>query len=176
MQLKTILNRLDKHRSFVYGEARFIEADDAVALEVEIRARSNGRPICSSCGCRRPGYDVQPPRSFEHVPLWGLRVFFRYAPRRVNCTLCGVLVEALPWATGKQRMTTAYAWFLASWAKRLSWTDVAEVFGTSWDSVFRAVEIAVKWGRDHRDLSAISSIGIDEIQWQHGHMYLTLDY
>ncbi len=85
-------------------------------------------------------------------------------------------VEQLPWADGKQRLTQDYAWFLAGWAKRLSWKEAAEVFRTSWDTVFRSVEMAVDWGREHMDLSRIEAIGVDEIQWQRGHKYLTLVY
>jgi transposase len=82
----------------------------------------------------------------------------------------------MPWAAGKQPLTTAYAWFLAAWAKRLSWKEVAEVFHMNWDAVFGAVEMAVAWGRAHLDLSGIHALGIDEIAWQKGHRYLTLVY
>ncbi len=76
------------------------------------------------------------------------------------------------WASGKHRLTEVYAWFLARWARRLSWKEVAGVFDASWDSVFRAVEMAVEWGRAHQDLSGIQAIGIDEIPRQRGHRYL----
>lgn len=52
---------------------------------------------------------------------------------------------AMPWATGKQRFTDTYAWFLA-WAKRLRWIEVARAFHASWDTVFRSVAMAVVWG------------------------------
>ncbi len=61
-------------------------------------------------------------------------------------------------------------------AKRLSWREVAATFRTTWDSVFRAVAMAVAWGPAHQDLTGIDAVGIDEIQWQHGHRYLTLVY
>ena len=35
-------------------------------------------------------------------------------------------------------------------------------------------DMAVAWGRAHVDLTGIAAIGIDEIQWQRGHRYLTL--
>ena len=89
---------------------------------------------------------------------------------------CGVRVEHMPWASGKKQLTHAYAWFLARWARRLSWKEVATVFRASWDSVFRSVEMAVEWGRAHQDLSGIQAIGIDEISRQRGHRYLTLVY
>jgi transposase len=105
-----------------------------------------------------------------------MKVFLVYAPRRVDCVGCGVKVEQMPWAAGKCPLSTTYAWFLAGWAKRLSWKEVAEVFHMSWDAVFGAVEMAVAWGRAHLDVSGIHSLGIDEIAWQRGHRYLTLVY
>jgi len=110
------------------------------------------------------------------VPLWGIKVFLVYAARRVSCLECGVRVESMPWALGKSQLTQAYAWFLARWAWRLSWKEVAVVFQAYWESVVRSVEMAVEWGRAHQDLSGIQAIGIDEIAWQKGHKYLTLVY
>ena len=176
MQIKTILNRVQKFKSFVYASARWAGCADAPELEVTVVARANGRPICSGCGLVRPGYDRLPRRRFEFVPLWGIKVFLVYAPRRVSCLECGVRVESMPWALGKSQLTQAYAWFLARWARRLSWKEVAVVFQASWESVFRSVEMAVEWGRAHQDLSGIQAIGIDEIAWKKGHKYLTLVY
>jgi transposase len=78
----------------------------------------------------------------------------------------------MPWALGKSPLTQTYAWFLARWAKRLSWKRVAVVFRASSERVFRSVEMAVHWGRAHQDLSDIQAIGIDEIAWKKGHKYL----
>ena len=58
--------------------------------------------------------------------------------RRVDCPTCGVVVEQVPWAEGKQQLTTSYKLFLAQWAKMLTWSDVAKRFKTSWESVFRS--------------------------------------
>ena len=176
MQIKTILNHVEKFKSFVYTTVRWATHAGKPALEVEVQARRNSRPLCSGCGNPGPGYDRRPIRRFEFVPLWGLKVFLVYAPRRVDCPACGVRIEHMPWASGKSQLTQSYAWFLARWARRLSWKETAEVFRTSWDSVFRAVEMAVSWGRTHQDLSSIRAIGIDEIAWQRGHKYVTLVY
>jgi transposase len=176
MQLKTILNAIEKHKSFVYSEARWSASPDGREIEFEVQPRSNSRPVCSGCQQQRPGYDRQRARRFEYVPLWSIPVFLVYALRRVNCPECGIVVERVPWASGKNRQTNSYRIFLATWAKRLSWQEVARVFGTSWDSVFRAVRWVVQWGIVHQDLSSIASIGIDEIQYRRGHKYLTLVY
>jgi len=166
MQIKTILNRIEKQPGFIYDACKWRTVPGMLALEITLRPQSRQLAICSGCGHRRPGYDTLRQRSFEFVPLWGILVFFLYAPRRVDCPDCGVKVERLPWAQGKCHLTTTYAWFLATWAKRLSWKEVAEVFHTSWDSVVRSVKMAVKWGLVHRDLSGIMAIGADEICWR----------
>jgi len=176
MQLKTILNHVQKFKSFVYGRVTWHPADNGPRIEVEVHERVGSRPICAHCGRRSAGYDRQPVRRFEFVPMWGIRVFFLYAPRRVDCRCCGVHVERMPWALGKQQLTTTYAWYLARWARRLSWTETARAFQTSWHHVFASVEMAVRWGREHQSLEGVTAIGIDEIAWRKGHKYLTLVY
>lgn len=175
MQVKTLLNRVHKVKGFVYESVRFRDSRDVV-IEVAIRPRRGSRPFCSGCG--RPGktYDRLAVRSFTFVPLWALAVVMVYAPRRVNCRCCGVKIELLPWADGKKRITNAHALFLARWARRLSWKEVATVFSTSWDTVYRSVTGVVEYGLKHRDLDSVTAIGVDEIQFQKGHRYLTLVY
>ena len=176
MLVKTILNRLQKHPGFLYGAIRLVGCLGTLSLEVDIFPHARNRPRCSLCGRRSPGYDRLTQRRFEFVPLWGMKVFFLYTPRRVECRDCGIHVEAIPWAEGKHHLTTTFSWFLARWAQRLSWQEVSEVFHTSWEQVFRSVEMAVEWGREHIDLGGIQALGIDEIQWRMGQHYLTLVY
>lgn len=176
MQVKTILNHVQRQPGFVYESVRLVRGVGGAEIEVGVRSRAGTRPKCSGCDQPGAGYDRLGSRRFEFVPLWGLAVFLVYVMRRVDCRRCGVRVEAVPWAEGKNQLTTTYAWFLASWAKRLSWREVAQAFHTSWENVFRSVELAVGWGLTHRSLDRIHSIGIDEIQWQRGHKYLTLVY
>lgn len=176
MHLKTILNHVERHKSFVYGKQQLVGEGAELRIELEVRSRANGRAICSGCGQAGPGYDRLPERRFEYVPLWAIPVFLLYALRRVDCARCGVTAEQVPWCEGKHAHCTTYRWFLARWARRLSWQEVARVFRTSWDSVYRAVEYAVTWGLSHRTLKGIKAIGVDEVQWQRGHKYLTLVY
>lgn len=176
MQLTTILNRCHKFKSFVYKKACFVDDQGDSVIEVTIVPRSNSRAICSGCEQAAPLYDRLKERRFEFIPLWGFRVFFLYLMRRVECAQCGVKVEQVPWASGKRELTDTYMQFLAHWAQKLSWQEVALSFRTSWEKVFHAVEYIVQWGLAHRDLSAISAIGVDEIAWRKGHKYLTLVY
>jgi transposase len=176
MLIKTILNKCHRFKSFVYRKAYFTEDEGRRILKVEIVPRKNSKGICSNCHQPAPGYDKLEEREFEFIPVWGFSVFFVYSMRRVECPTCGVRVEEVPWAYGKHQHTKTHMQFLAHWAKKLSWKEVAESFQTTWPKVFQAVKYIVEWGLKHRDLSGITAIGIDELQWHKGHEYLTLVY
>jgi transposase len=174
MELTTILNQCARFPGFVYEGARF--SADRTWIEVRVRPRSGSQPTCSGCQQRRPAYDHLDERRFEFIPVWGFLVFLLYRMRRVNCRGCGVVVEQVPWGSGKHQLTKVYMQFLAHWARKLSWKEVAESFQTSWEKVCDSVEYVVQWGLAHRTLGPIFAIGVDEIQYAKGHKYLTLVY
>ena len=175
MLLKTILNDCCKFKSFVYVKASFSE--DRKSIEVLLKPRKNGKPLCQNCKKEAPVYDTsQSLRKFESVPLLKYRVFFLYSRRRVQCSCCGVKVEFLPWADGKHQLTVFYMKYLSDWCRCLSWKETANKFHTSWHKVFESVRWVVEWGLKQRNLEGITAIGVDEILWRKGHKYLTLVY
>lgn len=174
MHVKTILNRRHPLKRFVYGKCKLNEENGR--LIVEVQPRKNSKPRCNGCGSVAPGYDTQPVRLFQFVPIWGLLVFFAYAMRRVNCPTCGVVVEKVPWADGKRQSCRVFLAFLASWAEDLPWKRVAERFRTSWQTVCQAVDWVVCYGLENRNLEGVTTIGVDEVQYKKGHKYLTVVY
>ena len=111
MLLKTVLNRVPRVKGFVYEKVWFV----GEVIPVAVRPREGSRAVCSGCGQVSPTYDRLCARRFAFVPLWAISVFLVYAMRRVNCPRCGVKVEQVPWAEGKQHLTKAMALFLAGW-------------------------------------------------------------
>ena len=176
MLIKTILNKVHKLKSFVYQDVQFGSCQGEDVFDVTVVPRKNSRALCSGCQKPAPGYDHLAERRFEFIPLWGIRVFLLYKMRRVQCKTCGVKVEQVPWAEGKKELTKVYMQFLANWARKLSWKEVASTFNTSWEKVFHAVEYVVEWGKAHRSLDNIKAIGVDEVAYQVGHKYLTVVY
>jgi transposase len=174
MLLITILNQCHRFPGFVYESAHF--STEPNTIEVQVRPRRGSAARCSGCHQPSPGYDQLDQRRFEFIPFWGFLVFFLYRMRRVNCRQCGVVVEEVPWASGKHHLTKVYMQFLAHWARKLSWKEVAVSFQTSWEKVFHSVEYIVAFGLQHRALGPIFAIGVDEIQYAKGHKYLTLVY
>lgn len=168
MHIKTILNKCHKFKRFVYERAFFVEDEGTQAIYVEILPRKNSAGICSGCQRQAPGYDRLEEWKFEFIPLWGFLVFFIYRMRRVACPGCGIKVEAVPWVDGKHQQTKTYMQFLAHWAKKLSWKEVAESFRPVGRRCFMRCSMLLLGGLERRDVSGITATGVDEIQWHRG--------
>jgi transposase len=159
----------------VYGTVYFDH--DGTKIHVAVMPRKGSKAICSRCDLPGPTYDTaNAPRGFAFVPLWGFAVWLWYCMRRVDCLNCGVTIEKVPWAEGKHASCNAYRLFLARWARRLSWSEVAAIFGTNWGVVYRAIRWVVDYGLAHRNLDGVQAIGVDEIAVWAGHKYLTVVY
>ena len=129
MKFKTLLNRVHKIKGFVYSKIKLIEGSKHQRIIVEVLARRGSKPQCSACGKRSAGYDHMPaPRQFEFIPIFNIPVFLEYTMRRVDCTGCGVKVEKVPCAQGKHSCCHVFRYFLATWAKRISWKGTGECF------------------------------------------------
>lgn len=167
LQVKTILNALQHFPGFVFEDIRLGRHGDGRAKQVEILIEPHQAipAKCSRCLRPAPGYDRLEQRAWLFPPLWGLKVFFLYAARRVECATHGVVIEQVPWSEGKRPVTLAMMCFLSGWARRLSWRETARAFHTSWECVYRSVEWFVQWGLAHRKLEEVRSIGVDEIHW-----------
>lgn len=176
MRIETLLNKCLPLKSFVYSNVRLEEGKNKDSIVVTIRPRKNGVVLCSCCSKECPVYDHLTVREFDFVPLWNIRVVFEYQMRRVKCPAHGVKVEKVPWASGKSHTTHAFQLFLAQWARKLSWKETAETFGSCWDTVYRSVKMVVNYGLAHRSLDGITAIGVDEVQYKKGHKYITLVY
>jgi transposase len=179
LDIKTVLNRVQRFPGFVYRSARLLGSASTQRIEIKVGSHAGSKGRCSDCRKPCPGYDTLPERRWRFVPLWAIPVFFLYAERRVECLEHGVIVEQVPWSAGKSPVSIGLMIFLAQWARRLSWRETARVFQTSWESVYRSVEWFVEWGLKHRVLAGIEALGVDEIFWGRGRKseaFLTVIY
>ena len=168
LEVKTLLNRMQCFVGFVCQSSQLLGKGATERVEVKLRAHGQRRGKCATCNKPCPGYDTLPERRWLMVPLWNIAVYCFYAARRVACPEHGIGVEYLSWSEGKHPLTKDMMGFLAQWARRLSWSETARVFKTSWESVYRSVAWYVAWGLAHRKLEGVESIGVDEIHWGKG--------
>jgi transposase len=168
---------------FVCEEAQLVNVNGSpLRIEIRLRHAARSKARCPVCSKPAAGYDTQPERRWEFIRLWGIRVELLYCPRRVECSRtpeCGIKVEAMPWSEGKHHATRALMVFLSQWARRMSWKEVALVYGVSWEMVYRSVAWVVAFGLANRKLEGIRALGVDELHWGRGKKsdnYVTLIY
>jgi transposase len=147
---------------------------DNGALILDVRPRWL-RLRCSGCGRLCSGYDGLEPRRWRHLDWGGVRVWLRYAPKRVNCNRCGVVVQKVPWAASA---TTRFTWDFEEqvgfFAQRLDKSAVELTFGIAWRTVGSIIMRVVYRRRPGNPLKNLREIGVDELSYRKGHRYLTL--
>jgi len=142
-------------------------------LVVEV-APGNRRPRCGGCGKRAPGYDRVAVRDWRHLGIGSVRIWLRYAPRRVECAGCGVRVERVPWAVAGSLFTLAFEEMVAYLAQGTDKTKVTRLMGIAWQTVGSIVERVVERCLDPARLKGLRTIGVDEFSYRKRHRYLTL--
>ena len=169
MRATTVLRRvLGVSRTSVTG----VEIEEK-GLVVEVEP-GNGRPRCGGCGKRAPGYDRVEGRDWRHLGIGSVRIWLRYAPRRVECGACGVRVERVPWAAPGSLFTLAFEEMVAYLAQGTDQTKVTKLMGIAWQTVGSIIERVVARCLDPERLRGLRTIGVDEFGYRKRHRYLTL--
>jgi hypothetical protein len=72
LQVKTILNRVQRFAGFVYREVRLVcHPGRPESIEIAVGPHGGIRGRSSQCRRPAPGYDRLPERRWLFVPLWG---------------------------------------------------------------------------------------------------------
>jgi len=150
--------------------------DDAIVIGV--RPYRSEQRRCPICGCKAEYYDGKAcPRRWRALDLATAKCYLEYRVVRVRCEVCGVHVEAVPWARHKSRFTRSFedrvAWMTVhctisavSEECRIEWHTVGDICAR----VYADLECARGVGR----FEGIRRIGIDETNHKKGHKYLTV--
>jgi hypothetical protein len=69
MSIQTILNQVEKFKSFIHCKARLEEHNHGPALVIQVKAGKNSRLFCAGCDRRGRPYNHLEERQFEFVPI-----------------------------------------------------------------------------------------------------------
>ncbi|WP_068108638.1 ISL3 family transposase [Nocardioides dokdonensis] len=150
----------------------FEQEQQQVTIRVRPVARQRGR--CGRCQRPSPGYDAgRGRRHWRALDLGTIRCQLQGDAPRVRCREHGVVVAHLPWARHGARASRAFenqvAWLATQTSKiavtelmRIAWRTVGAVITRVWAEVEGRVDL----------LSGLTRIGIDEVSYRRGHLYL----
>ena len=71
-----------------------------IGLTVQLDADRRFKPRCGVCGNKAAYRDTRKVRCFRHVPLWGIPVTLRYAPRPAATARSAARGSSVPRAAG----------------------------------------------------------------------------
>lgn len=145
--------------------------EDGLTIDVRHRRR---HCRCGVCGRKAPGYDQRPARRWRHLGLGRLRIWLRFAPRRVRCRTCGIRIEQVPWARQSSGFTHLFEELAAYLAQVTDKTAACKLLGINWRTIGAIVERVVAQRLDPKRLDGLRVIGIDEFSYRKRHRYLTI--
>ena len=99
MRIQTILNRVEKFKSFVYGGS--LEEQEVSPRWCGVGNSETAARCAPDVGGLVPPMTAWRNGDSSSCHCGGIAVFFTYRMRRVNCAPCGVRVEIVPWCDGK---------------------------------------------------------------------------
>ena len=169
MRMTTVLRRLLGVTKMFVQSALF-RRDGTLVVDVRPTSR---RSRCGQCSQVAPRYDRRYERGWRHLPWGRTSVELRYAPWRLDCPRCGVLVEQVPWAPSGGRFSEAFEEMAAYLAQITDKTKVHRLLGIAWETVGSIIERVVERRLDPERLVGLRRIGIDEFSYKKRHQYLT---
>ena len=170
MRITSLLSTLLALKGIRILDASF----DAFGLLVDI-APTTRVPRCSGCGRKvHRVYDHYEGRTWRHLDFAGMEVHLRYDLRRVDCSLCGVRVERVPWAATKSWFTHEFEDQTAYLAQRCDKTTVATQMRIAWPTVGAIIERVCERRRNGDELDGLTVIGVDELSYRRHHEYVTV--
>ena len=148
---------------------------EEVTVGVRLRRRKLVCPI-DECGySTRARFDTRKEASWwRSLDMGARKVVVTAQLRRLDCPGHGVLVEQVPFARHRARLTRDFEDVVAWCASKMDKTAVARLLRICWPTVGVVVERVVADGLDPARLDGLVAIGADEISWKRHHNYLTV--
>ena len=168
MRVTTALNRMLGLPGAWVRDVAF--GQEAVIVTVVLRAK---RPVCSGCGARGLRIKEHRGKRWRALDLGGLRCVIECRLRRLYCTGCGDMYEAVPWARAGSRYTRDFEDLTAWLAQQMSQTQVERLLRIAWRTVGKILARVVADKLDRHRLDGLRFIGVDEVSYGAEHKFLT---
>lgn len=145
-------------------------------VEVHVAHRSAERFACPSCAKMCAVYDHAPERMFRHLDTCQYQTYVHVKIPRIECSEHGVIQTELPFAQRYSRFTELFERLAIDVLQQCSVQGACRLLKLSWDEAFHLMQRAVERGRHRQAQNPMRfvSLGVDEVSYKKGHLYLTI--
>ena len=154
---------------FVYSQ--IIDNGDVVHIFLR---RTRKRAICPRCNRRNPLTYESYKRTIRDLNLSAKQCYVTFFENKIRCK-CGFRgYEKLAFTRPYARCTIRFEEFIASICKKMTLSDVCELFRINWKTAKEIDKYYIKQQMANLNHITPRRIGIDEIAYEKGHKYLTI--
>lgn len=131
---------------------------------------------CPKCGNRGKIVRTLNPRKWRDGRVYGQTVWLVYSPREIRCRRHGQVVEEIPWASSKARVTYRFEYTMLRMCTDMTQKTAAEILGIPPATLSDLLHRAIARYREGHKVRGLKTVGVDEISYAKGHKYATVVY
>ena len=155
----------------------FVQTVDFDAGQRRLTVRVDFPPGCRFAHCKAPGehpvHDTQIKR-LRHLNFFQHECHLEVRVPRVRLPDGKVALVEPDWVGQLSGFTLLFEAMVLMLAQQMPFAAVARIVGETWHRVHAICGRYVDLALEHTDLSAVSTVAIDETSYKRGHNYLTL--
>jgi transposase len=142
-------------------------------LDIYIDFVRGGMFSCPVCKKLRKAYDTSED-SWRHLNFFQYAAYLHARVPRVDCDGCGVTRKLeVPWARSGAGFTLLFEALIMSLVKEMPVKTVGDLIGEHDTLIWRIIHHYVDQAVEQRDLSAMTTVGVDETASRRGHKYVS---
>lgn len=156
------------------NEVKILSAEVNVQGEliIEVESTVTSTP-CRKCQQEaRQGHGHDDPRQVRHLPMFGLKTYLRFRPKRFGCGHCPeelTTTQQVDWCLPRSPQTQAFEAHLLLQLVNSTVEDVSHKEGVSYDEVLGIIDRHLGTEVDWSAFEQLGVLGIDEIALKKGH-------
>jgi transposase len=148
------------------------EISEQGELIIEVESRLTGTP-CRQCGQEaKKGHGHDQPRLVRHLPVFGMKTYIRFRPKRYGCEHCGegtTSTQQVAWCLPRSAHTTAFEEHILLQLVNSTVEDVSHKEAVSYDEVLGIIDRHLGTEVNWAEIAQLEVLGLDEIALKKGH-------
>ena len=144
-------------------------------LHLGVKPYKNGC-LCPHCGRRCKILKFLEKRVWRDIVVCGIPVFFHYSPKELLCPTHGRIMEQIPWADYRSRVTYRLELMILTLTQQMTQKAVSGLVKLPRSTLSDLIHRVILRERSGHKIRGLKVIGVDEISYAKGNRFITLVY